>query len=296
MASTARLIAGLFRRDVRILLLGDPSLAWLGTIARFFRTPVAVVVHGLDITYPPAWYQAYLRMCFWNRFDAYICISTHVASLVAGHGTPSNRIHLIHPGVEVDASIPEAPVAGGVNLLLLGRLVRRKGALWFVTNVLPYLTRQLADLKLHIVGDGPDRDAIERAVVRLGLQENVRILGMVNEDQKLQCMKQAHALVLPNLPFEDDPEGFGLVALEGAAAAKYVFASDLDGLRDAVRDPHTGKLLPPADADAWIQILARECSDVQRLIGLGARAREAIGDATWAGMGKRYRQVLSALA
>lgn len=296
--STFRLMTGLLRGQVRVLLLGDPSLSWLGSIAKLCGIRVAVVVHGLDITYASGWYQLYLDACFWKRFDAYICISAHVERLVAEHGVPADRRHLIHPGVHVDAAPPgEDRQQEEVRLLLLGRLVRRKGALWFVNDVLPALLQHLPDLKVDIVGDGPDREEIERTISRLGLQHCVSLLGELSEEQKSRHMQQAHALVLPNLPVEADPEGFGLVALEGAAAAKYVFASDLDGLKDAVRAPDAGRLLPPADVQAWTQVLATECADRQRLIEKGAKARQAIieGDATWASMGRRYRQVLDAL-
>jgi phosphatidylinositol alpha-1,6-mannosyltransferase len=296
--STFRLAAGLLRKDVRVLLLGDPSLAWLGLLAKSCGTRVAVVVHGLDVTYPRRLYQIYLRLCFWRRFDAYICISTHVKKLVAAQGVPAEHIHLIHPGVDIKSPPPDCMPGDTVTLLLLGRLVRRKGALWFVDKVLPQLHQQLPGLRIDIVGDGPDRQEIQAVIARHGLQNCVSLSGSVADEEKARRIMRAHALILPNLPIEGDPEGFGLVALEGAAAGRYVFASDLEGLRDAVRAPHTGGLLPPADADAWIRALASACADAAGLLELGMKARETLitGGATWSNMGNRYRQVLDGLA
>ena len=296
--STFRLTAGLLRKNVRVLLLGDPSLAWLGLLAKSCGIKVAVVVHGLDITYPNPLYQLYLRTCFWRRFDAYICISTHVERLVTAQDVPVERIHLIHPGVDIKSPPPKDPAKDSVTLLLLGRLVRRKGALWFVDNVLPRLHQRLPKLKVEIVGDGPDKQEIQNVIARRGLQDCISLSGSVGEEEKARRIALAHALVLPNLPIEDDPEGFGLVALEGAAAGRYVFASDLEGLRDAVRAPHTGRLLPPTDADAWAQELAFACADGARLLELGTKARETLitGGATWTCMGNSYRQVLNELA
>lgn len=297
--ATLRLAAGLLQRKVGVLLLGDPSLAWLGLLAKLFGVKVAVVVHGLDVTYPGRLYQAYLRHCFWQRFDAYICISSHVRQLAVSHGTSSERTYLIHPGVDIKTEASGGPTHGGeVTLLLLGRLVRRKGALWFVNDVVPALVQKVPNLRVNLVGDGPDREDIQDSIVRLGLQEHVSLAGAVGEEEKSRHLSLAHALVIPNLPTKDDPEGFGLVALEGAAAGRYVFAADLEGLRDAVRVPHMGRLLPPARADMWIQVLVSECRDAAGLLELGARAKESlvVEGASWSHMGKRYVQVLDALA
>lgn len=294
----AQLLWGLLRGDVRVLLLGDPALAVFGSLAKAFRVPVAVVVHGLDITYPAAWYQAYLRLLFWRRFDAYVCISRHVANLVQARQVPPERIHLIHPGVDESGAVQPPRDSDAIRLLLLGRLVPRKGALWFVSEVLPALVQRLPGLHLDIVGDGPGRAAIAMAVDRLALGQHVTLHGSVSTERKAAITRDAHAMVVPNLPTADDPEGFGLVALEGAAAGKYVFAADIDGLRDAVHDPATGRLVRAADAPAWIETLAQECRDREQLLELGLRASRYVaeGGFGWEQMGTRYRQVLDALA
>jgi phosphatidylinositol alpha-1,6-mannosyltransferase len=63
----------------------------------------------------------------------------------------------------------------------------------------------------------------------------------------------ARAQIMPNVPSPDgtDVEGFGIAAVEAAAAGAPVLAADLEGLSDAVKDGETGFLLLPADADAW---------------------------------------------
>lgn len=299
LVATLRLVHGLCTSRVRVLLLGDPVLSWLGVIAQWFGVPVAVVVHGLDITYPARIYQAYLDRMFWGRFDAYICISRHVRGLVDSRISGLQRSHLIHPGVDLPPAGSPAPraVASTPRLLILGRLVPRKGALWFVEQVMPRLLGRVPGLVLEIAGDGPDRSAIARAITRTGLDASVRLLGAVDEAGKQACIGNAHLVVMPNLPVHGDPEGFGLVVLEAASRGRYVFAAELEGLRDAVREPETGRLLPPADPDAWAGAIADACKDLPGLIELGAKARAAIDDDfTWRSMGRRYLQVLRDLA
>jgi len=297
--ATLRLLFALLTRRVDVVLLGDPVLSGLGWLAKKFRVPVAVVVHGLDITYAPVLYQRYLDWMFWNKFEAYICISRHVYDIVQQRLGTDNCCHLIHPGVNLLPDPP--PVANGhrqsPRLLMLGRLVPRKGALWLVEHVLPVLVSALPALQLDIVGDGPDHELIAEAVATRGLQRNVSLHGAVDDARKSALLAEAHLVLIPNLPVADDPEGFGLVALEAAAAGRYVLAANLEGLRDAVHVPDTGLLLPAGDANRWIDAVLQACSDLPGLIEKGQHARASIGtEHSWQRMGERYRQVLNGLA
>ena len=74
LASAARVLAGCVRGRVSLLHLGDPLLAPVATVARAFRVPTAVTIHGLDVAWRNPLYRAY-RAVFLRRFDAYVCIS-----------------------------------------------------------------------------------------------------------------------------------------------------------------------------------------------------------------------------
>jgi phosphatidyl-myo-inositol dimannoside synthase len=78
-------------------------------------------------------------------------------------------------------------------------------------------------------------------------------------------------------------EGFGLVAPEAAAAGGMVLAADCDGLRDAVIDGVTGRLLPPADAPAWAAAVvdAARQSIEERAEQSAASQHEAVRRYNW---------------
>lgn len=293
-----RLGWGLCRRKVRVLLLGDPALSLLAWPARWAGVPTAVVVHGLDILYPARWYQLYLGSAFDHRFDRYICISRYVRQQLRERGIADERCTLIHPGVSVvPAGDPPSDPQSPRRLLILGRLVRRKGALWFVREVMPRLVAAALPIRLDIVGDGPDRAALAAAIAELRLQARVTVHGEVDESIKLDLLARSDLVLMPNIPAEGDPEGFGLVALEAAVGARYVLASDLEGLRDAIEPPHNGRLLPDSDPAAWCAAIAGVCADRERLRALGRQARSfVVLRHSWADMGRRYQECLDALA
>lgn len=294
----ARLLAGLLRGRVRVLLLGDPVLAALALPARWAGVPVAVVVHGLDIDWPHRGYRAYLRRFFWNRCDVYFCISRYVRDRLGEGGVDPARCALVHPGVAATAPSPRVPPAAEPRLLILGRLVRRKGALWFVEHVMPKLRADPRGIVLDIVGEGPDRAAIERAIEREGLHARVRLWGEVDDAEKARRLDACDLALMPNRRVPGDPEGFGLVALEAAMSGRYVLAADLEGLRDALADPALGRLLPErADPDLWSAAILELLADRAALHERGRSARaHAAAHCTWRGMAQRYAERLDAFA
>lgn len=291
-----RLFAGLVRGHVSVLLLGDPVLAILGRLAARYKVPVACVVHGLDVTWPNAAYQTYLRACFWHHVDAYICISSHTATVVRARGISDDRVFVVPVGVELHAGTNPATCDGDPLLLFIGRLVPRKGAGWFVQDVLPNLARIFPGLRLLIVGEGPERTAIEVAVREKCLADRVTFAGAVGDDAKWSLLARCAAVVVPNVPIDGDIEGFGIVALEAGAAGKPVFAADLEGLRDAVADGVNGWRLPPRDASAWTEALVARLRDRRQLEVQGAIAREYVtGRFNWGSIGEHYAGIIDRL-
>lgn len=143
------------------------------------------------------------------------------------------------PGPMPDPSPP------GRSLLFAGRLIRRKGCAWFIRNVLPHLPEGIT---LDVAGTPWDAD--EEAALD---HPRVRFLGRLDADALRSAYAGALAVIVPNQPMADGTyEGFGLVAVEAAAAGGLVLASRHGGLTDAVIDGETGFLLPEGDAEAWI--------------------------------------------
>lgn len=292
-----RLMLGLLGRRVSVLLLGDPVLAMLGWFAARFGVPVICVVHGLDLTWRSALYQTYLRVFFWGRIDAFICISRHTADIVTARGEPAQRVFVVPVGVAAPRRTGLAALDGDPVLLLIGRLVARKGAAWFVGDVLPGLARTFAGIRICIVGEGPERPRIEAAAEEQGVAEHVNFAGAVDEDTKWSLLARCDAVVVPNVPVDGDVEGFGIVALEAGAAAKPVFAADLEGLRDAVTDGVNGWRLPPGNAAAWLDGLTARLRDRELLRRLGETARAHVTrNFDWESIGERYAAIIDRIS
>jgi phosphatidylinositol alpha-1,6-mannosyltransferase len=260
-AAGARLLAACAKGDAALVHLGDPVLAPLAWIPRAFRIPVAVTLHGLDVVYDAPAYRAY-RNAFLRGFDAYVCISEAARAAARAVKLPDGRLHVI--GIGVDAPPASSTSREAQTLLFVGRLVRRKGLAWFVRSVLPALAAERPSLRLVVLGEGPERAAVLAGAREAGVDRRIVWPAARDDAAKADWLARATLCVMPNLAVPGDIEGFGIVALEAAAAGCPVVAADLEGLREALAGGRAGTLVASGDATAWLDALRALLNDPVR--------------------------------
>jgi glycosyltransferase involved in cell wall biosynthesis len=226
------------------------------------RARRVVVVHGLDLVYQrrrgllSRAYGAYFglfRACQ-GAFSSIVANSRNTAALAEHAGL--HRVTVINPSLPRSELTQATPTASDLpanwpahvrRILYFGRLVPRKGALWYARSVLPSLP---TDCVFVVAGQAPD-PAYD---VELRRCERTLCLGRVGARALAAMIRAADVVVMPNIATPDavDVEGFGLAAVEAAALGGRLLASSIDGITDAVADGVTGTLVPPGDAATWI--------------------------------------------
>lgn len=242
-------------------------MGWLA--ARVCGARCVVYVHGLDLVVPhPLYRVAWLP--FIRRVDAVIANSRATAGLAEQIGVMTHRITVIHPGVEIPgedhgagAAFRERHGLGDRPLLLsVGRLTHRKGLREFVANVLPLIVQEMPEVTLLVVGDQPkqalfhegvDPAAILAAAQAVGIEQRVLFLGKLSESELVSAYRAANVHVFPVRAIPNDPEGFGMVAVEAAAHGLPTVAYATGGVVDAVADGLSGRLVSANDALAFAQ-------------------------------------------
>ncbi len=224
-----------------------------------------------------------------------MCISEAARSEAIARGAPAQRTSIV--GIGVAAPDTAQTVRESGLIVFVGRLVRRKGLAWFVHAVLPGLVGRHPGVRLAIVGTGPERAAIQDAADRASVAHHLKWLGAVSDSEKWTLLQRAPICIAPNVRVEGDIEGYGIVALEAAAAGCALVAADLEGLRDAVVDGEGGALVPAEDAAAWTTALLELLADPARAAQLGARARIwATAERSWDLICDRYEEIFDQLA
>lgn len=216
--------------------------------------------------------------------------SRNTAAVLREFDVPADRIEVVHPGVDArrfspgiaGASALRARLAapGEIVLLCVGRLQRRKGH----DLVLQALARPGAPqaARFIIVGDGEERDRLQRMAAELGIAGRVTFTGAVAADELPAYFAAADVFVHPNRIEGKDFEGFGIVFLEAAAAGLPVIAGSTGGAPEAVADGETGLLVSGTDVDELERVLTRLAGDpaLRQTLGSDGRAR-ALRDFSW---------------
>jgi glycosyltransferase involved in cell wall biosynthesis len=149
----------------------------------------------------------------------------------------------------------------------LGRLHAQKGLDIFFPAV-SKLRAEFPELRVLVVGEGPDRSALERLAASLDLSAVVIFTGLRRDPAEL--LAALDLLVLPSR-FEGMPN----VILEAMAAGKAVVAAAVGAVPELVQEGRTGLLVPPEDADALaraIRLLLKD-PELRRRLGANGRAR-----------------------
>lgn len=249
------LLRVLFRgRRYDVIHFGDGVLALIGVIARWWCCrPISITVHGLDVTYHRFFYQSLIWPAL-RTFDRIICVSNATAQIVKQHGIVPKRVVVIPNGIVTERWMLRQTATTTGKFLTVGRLVPRKGVLWFVSEVMPKLP---SNVTYHIVGCGPEENHIRAAIEHNNLHDRVIIHGHVSDEKRNALYVKSGALLLPNIARRNDIEGFGIVALEAGACGLPTIAADIEGLRDAIIDGVTGFLVESCSVSAWIDRIER---------------------------------------
>jgi glycosyltransferase involved in cell wall biosynthesis len=151
-------------------------------------------------------------------------------------------------------------------VLTIGRLSREKAHLDLV-NAFARLRHDYAELnaKLLIVGDGPERGAVEAAIKTLGIGGRVYLAGQISDVRPYYAA--ADVFVLPS-----HSEGSPYVLLEAMRAGMPLIATSVGGVPEMVADKETALLVSPRDTQAMAAAIARVLQDAQLAHQLAANA------------------------
>ncbi len=271
-------------------------------LRRRLGVPVAAIVHGQDATTPHPVYQWWVRRVF-GALDQVLCVSRATrqacidrgadpaATFALGNGfVPDPHLHGVDRSPARGRLLEMLGAAAGDHLLLtVGRLMKRKGHAWFVANALPLMP---PDTRYVVVGEGPERAAVETAAREAGLADRVHVLGRQPDAVLADCYAGADVFVMPNIGVPGDMEGFGVVLLEANAAGLPAVAAGIEGILDVVSEGENGLLVPSGDGPAFAGAVARLRAGDRA--AWAARVATHVHDRfTWAAVAQRYRDHLA---
>lgn len=269
-------------------------------IARRTGAPYAVVLHGSDV---PGYQNRRFGLLYaivrplvrrvWRGAARVIAVSDALRDLA--HRTwPEGRIDVLPNGVDLELFQPLEKKEGTISsrwktLLVAAQLIERKGIQHLVDALARLPPPLRAQVRLKLCGTGPYEHALRGQVAAAGLAEHVEFAGLVEHERLPDLYRAAHAFVMPSLQ-----EGLPLALLEAMASGLPVVATAVGGIPEVLRDGENGLLVPPADAKALAEALARVLADDALCARLGTAARATVEAWSWGRLWERYEALLPA--
>jgi glycosyltransferase involved in cell wall biosynthesis len=251
-------------------------------IARALNVPMIVTLHGFDINIHKKWWESGKGGLFMRRYPrrltrlganahvSFIAVSDAIKQQAIAYGIPEEKITVIYIGVDVPAfNRGPLPICARTRrVLFVGRLVEKKGC-EFLLRAMRVVNERVGGSEVTIVGDGPQRPALEALARQLGVKANFR--GLLSSIEVKNELDAARVFCLPSITaVNGDAEGLGIVLLEAQAKGVPVITSAGGRKAEGVVDGETGFAFAERDTNALIEALIRLLSDDQLAESMGA--------------------------
>ena len=262
-----------------ILHLNDPHAVSMGGYARLFGSAPMVLAHRRMAKTPKS------ILAYRMGAQGVIAISEAVRRNIVAAGYPAEQTALAYSCVdprylaatmdrdEARARLRVPPSA--FVFTMAAAMVRNKNHTTVLNAFRAFQGRE--DVLLVLVGDGPERPAIEDLSRRAGLSAQVRFTGTLQGDDLIGAYRASDVFV-----YATNREGLGIAALEAQAMGLPVVGSRVVGLTEAVCEGRTGLLVEPQDVKGLAEAMERLRldSDLRRQLGEAGPAwvRERFSD------------------
>jgi glycosyltransferase involved in cell wall biosynthesis len=262
-------IAAAWKRADIIHVHHPHPLADVACLLRAAKTPVVVTQHADALR---SVYRPLIRLVLKRARAVVVPSRAHLALSSELRGF-EGKVEIIPFGIDHTRwqDVPPPPPGAPPRAIFIGRLVAYKGL-----DILLRALEQVPDLRLDIVGSGPEGPRLRTLAQALAITDRVRWYGEYPDSDLPRRMADADFLVLPSVTVE---EMFGMVVLEAMAAGRPVITTALPSAVREVNVPGvTGVEVPLRDVSALARALETLSRDSARRASMGEAGRKRVAE------------------
>ena len=243
-------------------------------VGKWYKKPVVLTVHGSDINVLNKKFLLKLLNGFiLSHMDCVIAVSPVLEETLRKMGVMQERLRYIPNGVDIEEFYPvstDYPVTN--RILWVGRMSKEKG-LDILIKAMREVVQDVPQAQLILVGDGPERGAVEQMIKDYHLGEHIHLEGLQSHLEMPRYFRMSQIFVLPSAY-----EGFPLVVLEALASGLPCIASNVGGIQAVIENGVNGYLVPPKDASELSFKIIELMSNPEVVKEMGKNAREKVKD------------------
>lgn len=240
-------------------------------IAKTFPVTISITIHG------PAEFEEPVSFHLRDKIVAatFICaISNYGRSQLMKASRPEqwDKLEMVPLGIDPELFLPGSPSLSersSFSVISVARLSPEK-AQRILVDAVARLIAEGRRVNLRLVGEGPDRPALEKHIVNCNLSSSVELEGAVNQDRLKTLYRDSDAFALASFA-----EGVPVVLMEAMAMEIPCVATWITGIPELIQDGVDGLLVGPSDAGQLARAIARlmDDPDLRRRIAKNGRAK-----------------------
>ncbi len=272
-------LLGDYKPDLVHCYYGHKAVKYLEML-KAADVPFVISFHGVDVVkfIDQEGYKERLV----HSFDAARLVMARSVSLLQrllDLGCPAGKLRLNRTPIPLDKikfTKRIAPESGDWRLVQACRLISKKG-IYTILEALVELVKRWPGLTYSLAGVGPEREQIQRAIARHGLDDHVKMLGWLSQEELRDVYDKSHIFLHPSeLTQENDQEGVPNSMLEAMATGLPVVATYHGGIPEAVTSGEDGYLVAERSPKDLAQSLTTLMSSPGELEEFSTSAAESV--------------------
>ncbi|WP_376792589.1 glycosyltransferase [Thermoflexus sp.] len=219
---------------------------------RLFAPRAKLILHTWqNVNRPKRWYVWWVTRISLQEADAILCANQEAIWVLRemGYGGPAEVIPPIGVDTRVFRPLERRLDPATFRVAYAGRFVPEKG----LNTLLEAVARLGSGVELWLIGDGPQRTALQALARGLGISDRVRWIPPVSPEQMPELLAQVNVVVLPSRTTPVWKEQFGRILVEAMACGVPVVGSDSGAIPEVIGD--AGLIFPEGDAVALAERL-----------------------------------------